>query len=81
MPPGVVTVTVPEVGPDVGCGTVTVSNAAEVIVYDAEVPKNFTLVAPLKFVPVMVIVSYGKPDVSESPVIAGVAGINLKSDR
>ena len=68
VPPGVVTVTGPEVAPD---GTVAFIEVADKTVNVVVVPSNFTAVAPVRFVPVIVTLSPVRPDVSDSNVTVG----------
>ena len=72
VPPGVVTVTGPEVAPD---GTVVFIEVEDKTVNVVVVPLNFTAVAPVKFVPVIVMLSPVKPVVSESDVIVATPGV------
>ena len=68
VPFGVVTVTGPEVPPD---GTVAFIEVEDKTVNVVVVPLNFTAVAPVKFVPVIVMLSPVKPEVSDRNVIVG----------
>jgi hypothetical protein len=68
VPPGVVTLIVPEVAP---AGTLAVIDAAELTVKVALVPLNETAVAPVKFVPLMVTLVPTDPLVGEKLVIVG----------
>ncbi len=71
VPPGVVTEIVPVVAP---FGTDVEMWLASVTENVAVVPLNFTLVAPVKFVPVIVTVVPDCPLVGEKLAIVGVAG-------
>ena len=69
VPPEVVTAIVPVVAPT---GTVAVICVAELTVYViAAVPLNVTAVAPVKFVPIIVIDAPIQPDVGVKEVIVG----------
>jgi len=68
IPPGVVTVTGPELLSE---GTVAVIDVFDTTLKVVVTPLNFTAVAPVKFAPVIVIVSPVRPDVSESAVTVG----------
>ena len=68
VPPGVVTVTGPEVAPD---GTVVFIEVEDKTVNVVVAPLNFTAVAPVRFVPVIVTLSPVRPDVSDSYVTVG----------
>ena len=70
LPPGVVTQIFPVVAP---VGTVAVIFVAESTVKFAETPWNVTLVAPVKFVPVIVTVVPTGPEVGEKEVTVGLA--------
>src|SRR5213594_768399 len=74
VPPGVVTLIVPVVAP---VGTVAVICVAELTVNVAVVPLNFTAVAPVKAVPVIVTLAPTTPVVGEKLVMAG-GGITVK---
>ncbi len=75
VPPGVTTETGPVVAP---LGTEVEIWLASVIENVAAVPLNFTLVAPLKFVPVSVTLVPTGPLVGETAVIAGAATLTVK---
>src|SRR5947208_6396251 len=68
VPPGVVTLIVPVVAP---VGTVAVICVAELTVNVALVPLNFTAVAPVKAVPVIVTLAPTTPLVGVKLVIVG----------
>jgi hypothetical protein len=70
LPPGVVTQIFPVVAP---LGTVAVIFVEDFTVNVAETPWNVTLVAPVKFVPVIVTVVPTGPEVGEKEVIVGLA--------
>jgi hypothetical protein len=70
LPPGVVTQIFPVVAP---VGTVAVIFVAESTVKFAETPWNVTLVAPVKFVPVIVTDVPTGPEVGEKEVTIGLA--------
>ncbi|GAC1639289.1 MAG: hypothetical protein NVS9B14_20370 [Candidatus Acidiferrum sp.] len=75
VPPGVVT----EIGPVVApLGTDVEIWLASVTVNVAAVPLNFTLVAPVKFVPVRVTLVPTGPLVGETAVIVGTAAVTVK---
>src|SRR5438477_291615 len=71
VPPGVVTEMVPD---DEQFGTVAVICVELLTVNDAACPLNFTLVAPVKFVPVMVTLEPAPPLAGEKPEMVG-AGV------
>jgi hypothetical protein len=75
VPPGVVTERVPEVAP---VGTVAVMEVALPTVKAAEVPLNFTAVAPVKFVPVRVTLAPTAPEVGLKPVRVGAVAVTMK---
>jgi hypothetical protein len=66
VPPGVVTVTLPLVA---FCGTAASTREDETTLNRADVPPIVTLVAPLRFEPVIVIVAPGCPEVGENEAI------------
>src|SRR6266446_5323544 len=68
MPPGVVTLIVPVAAP---VGTVAVICVAELTVNVAVVPLNFTAVAPVNAVPVIVTLAPTAPLVGEKLVMVG----------
>jgi hypothetical protein len=68
VPPGVVTLIVPEVAP---LGTVAVIEAAELTVKLAPMPLNETVVAPVKLVPLTLTLVPTGPLVGEKLVMAG----------
>jgi hypothetical protein len=75
VPPAVVTDTVPLVAP---VGTVAVTCVAELTVNDvADVPLNFTAVAPVKPVPVIVTDVPTGPLVGENPVTVGGEAVTV----
>lgn len=71
VPPGVVTVIRPVVAP---FGTVAVIFASESTVKLADVRLNFTVVAPVRFVPLIVTEVPGAPLVGEKDVMVGAGG-------
>jgi hypothetical protein len=71
VPPGAVTAIVPV---DAPVGTVVVSDVSETTVNDALVPPNFTLVVPVKLVPVIVTAVPTGPLVGLKDVIVGTGG-------
>jgi hypothetical protein len=73
VPPGVVTLIVPVVAP---VGTVVAIDVAVTVPRVAVVPLNFTLVAPVRFVPVMVTASPTPALVGVKLVIVGAAAAN-----
>ena len=73
MPPGVVTQIAPVVAP---LGTVAVMLVAELTVKLAADPLNFTLVAPVKFVPVIITVVPTGPLPGVNELIDG-GGMNV----
>ncbi len=76
LPPGVVTQIFPVVAP---LGTVAVIFVEDFTVNVAETPWNVTLVAPVKFVPVIVTVVPTGPEVGEKEVIVGgAAAVTVK---
>ena len=75
VPPGVVTEIVPLVA---AFGTVADMWLASVTEKVADVPLNFTLVAPVKSVPVIVTLAPTNPLVGEKLVIVGTATANVK---
>ena len=75
VPPGVVTEIVPVVAP---VGTVVEIWLASVTEKVADVPLNFTLVAPVKFVPVKVTVASTCPLAGEKLVSVGLATLTVK---
>jgi hypothetical protein len=75
VPPGVVTEIVPVIAP---LGTVAEMWLASVTEKVAVVPLNFTLVAPVKFVPVIVTLVPTTPLVGERLVIVGAATVTVK---
>src|SRR2546427_1297722 len=74
VPPGVVTLIVPVVAP---VGTVAVICVAELTVNVAVVPLNFTAVAPVNAVPVIVTLAPIAPLVGEKLVMEG-GGMTVK---
>jgi hypothetical protein len=76
LPPGVVTQIFPVVAP---LGTVAVIFVEDFTVNVAEAPWNVTLVAPVKFVPVIVTVVPTGPEVGEKEVtVGGAAAVTVK---
>jgi len=71
VPPGAVTTIVPV---DAPAGTVAVSDVSEATMNDAPVPPNFTLVVPVKLVPVIVTVMPTGPLAGLNDVIVGAGG-------
>ncbi|HJZ64275.1 MAG TPA: hypothetical protein VKD70_08155 [Candidatus Acidoferrum sp.] len=75
VPPGVVTEIVPVVAP---AGTVVEMWPASVTEKVADVPLNFTAVAPVKFVPVNLTVASICPLIGEKLVSVGLAAVTVK---
>ena len=77
VPPGVVTLHVPELAP---AGTVAVICVAELTVNDAVVPASFTDVAPVKLVPVSVTLDPTRPLDGLNPVSVGAGTVTVNVD-
>src|SRR5262245_20797583 len=76
VPPGVVTVILPLVAPT---GTDVLIWVPEATVKVANVPLNFTTVAPTKLVPVIVTAAPTRPLVGLNEVMVGPGGVTVKS--
>ena len=75
VPPGVVTVILPVVAP---AGTALLICVLDNTLKEASVPLKRTLLAPLKFVPVMVTVARTRPLVGVKEEIVGAGGVTVK---